>query len=191
MTSRLVPMGVFGAAHGIKGELRLKSYTEEPLAILRYRPLTGGNGQTFELLSGRLLKDDMLVVRVKGVDDRNAAERLTNIGLLAPREVLGAAVAEDEFLHADLIGLQAETVLGTPLGTVTGLYDFGAGDLVEVKPAEGGQPVLYPFTKAVVPVVDIRGGRIVVVPPVEIDNEADETPEPRPSPQQAGRRRGL
>ena len=183
-------MGVFGAAHGIRGEIRLKSYTGDPMAIAAYGPLTSEDGRRFEIASARLLKDDMLVVRVKGVGDRDAAERLTNIRLFAPRTVLGAA-EDGEFFHADLVGLEAVTAEGTRLGTVTGLYDFGAGDLLEVMPDGGGKPVLYPFTKVVVPVVDVAAGRIVLAPPAEIENEADETPEPRPAPAGERRRRGI
>ena len=85
MSAGLVAVGVFGAAHGVKGEIRLKSHTGEPLAIAGYGPLSDKTGRIFEIISARPVKDDMLVVRVKGVDDRNAAERLTHVELYAPR----------------------------------------------------------------------------------------------------------
>lgn len=185
-TSTLVQLGVFGAAHGVRGEVRLKSYTQDPAAIATYGPLTGSDGVTYELVTVRPQKD-MLVARVRGISDRNAAERLVNIRLLAPRAVLGEAEDEDEFFHADLIGLAAETPAGDPLGRVVALHDFGAGDLLEVA-LESGRTVYYPFTKAAVPVVDIKGGRIVIEPPVETGEDVREIDPPAPA--GPSRRRG-
>jgi 16S rRNA processing protein RimM len=118
----------------------------------------------------------MLVVRVDGVEDRTAAEQLVNLQLFAEREALGSPEDEDEFFHADLIGLAARSEDGTLVGTVTGLYDFGAGDIVEVAPA-AGNPLLLPFTKAVVPHVDIKAGHITVVLPQEVDAGDKQTDE--------------
>ncbi|CAM5775584.1 ribosome maturation factor RimM [Labrys miyagiensis] len=168
----LVLLGVFGAAHGLKGEVRLKSYTEEPLAIANYGPLKTRTGRLIKFTSLRQQKD-ILVARVEGVDDRTAAEQLVNLQLFAEREALGTPEDEDEFFHADLIGLAARDEKGKLIGTVTGLYDFGAGDIVEVTP-EGGRPVLLPFTKAVVPTVDIKAGHILVVLPEETGDESQE-----------------
>lgn len=171
-SSNLVLMGVFGAAVGLKGEIRLKSYTADPVDIAGYGPLLTRDGRAFEIISVREA-NEVVVVRVKGISDRTAAEKLTNIELFVPREVLGEAEDDDEFFHADLVGLNAETAAGERLGTVAALYDFGAGDMVEIKPPRG-KPLVYPFTKAVVPVVDIAGGRIVIEPPREIEgDEAD------------------
>lgn len=188
----LVLLGVFGAAHGVRGEVRLKSHTGDPAAIAGYGPLRTEAGRVFELVSVRPLKDDMLVARVKGISDRTAAEALTNLRLHVERAVLGEADAEeDEFFHADLIGLTAETADGNAFGTVLALFDFGAGGLLEIKPSDGGRSLFLPFTKAAVPVVDVRGGRLVVVPPAEIEGE------PPPAAGQvdiepaAPRRRGL
>jgi 16S rRNA processing protein RimM len=167
MSEERVLLGVFGAAHGVRGEVRVKSYTADPSAIASYRPLNGEDGEAIDIVSARPLKDDMLVVRVKGVGDRSAAERLNGRRIYAPRAALGA-VEEDEFFHADLIGLVAETADGEALGRVTGVYDFGAGDLLEVAP-ERGAPRLFPFTKAVVPRVDLAGGRVVIEPPPEVE----------------------
>lgn len=165
----LVLMGIFGAAVGLKGEVRLKSYTEEPVDIAEYSPLLARDGRSFEITSVREA-NEVVVVRVKGVNDRTAAEKLTNLELFIPRDRLGETADEDEFFHADLIGLRAETEAGETLGTVTALYDFGAGDMVEIRPVRGKARV-FPFTKAVVPVVDIAGGRIVIVPPQEIEGD--------------------
>lgn len=167
----LVQLGVFGAAHGIKGEVRLKSFTGDPLAIASYGPLTDGHGRTFELVSVRAQKD-MLVARVKDISDRSAAERLVNIALFVSRSVLGEP-GEDEFYHADLVGLSAETADGRPAGRVNAVFDFGAGEILEIVAADGGTPLLVPFTRDAVPVIDVAGGRIVIDPP-----EATGDPEP-------------
>ena len=161
-----VLMGIFGAAVGLKGEIRLKSYTGDPIDIAAYGPLTGKDGRTYEITDLREA-GEVVIVRVKGITDRTAAERLTNLPLYVAREALGEAEDEDEFFHADLIGLRAEREDGTLIGRVAALHDFGAGDVVEIRRADG-RSVDYPFTRAVVPVVDITGGRIVIVPPAEV-----------------------
>ena len=157
----LILLGQFGAPHGLKGEVRLKTYTGDPFAIGDYGPLSSDDGRTFEITHLRDAKE-VLIARVKGVSDRNAAERLTNLKLYVDRSVLGEAEEEDEFFHADLVGLGVESETGETLGSVAAIYNFGAGDMVEIKPADGGKFVLLPFTKAAVPLVDIKGGRVVV-----------------------------
>lgn len=166
----LVQMGIFGAAVGLKGEIRLKSYTEDPAGIADYSPLLARDGRRFEITDVREA-GEVVIVRVKGVTSREQAEALTNVALFVAREDLGETDDDDEFFHADLIGLTAETETGTTLGTVVALYDFGAGDMVEIRPPRG-KALVFPFTKAVVPVVDIAGGRLVIVPPVEVDGDA-------------------
>ena len=156
----------FGAAHGIRGEVRLKSYTGEPLAVRAYGPLMAADGRTFVLASARPAagtSPDMLVVRVDGVTTRNEAEMLNGVELSVPRDRLPKA-AEDEFYHADLIGLDAVGPDGTRLGTVIAVQNFGAGDLLEIAPSRGAT-FLVPFTRAIVPEVDLGGGRVVVDPP--------------------------
>jgi 16S rRNA processing protein RimM len=174
-SQNLILLGVFGAAHGLKGEVRLKSYTEEPLAIANYGPLKTKTGRLVKLSSLRQQKD-MLVVRVEGVNDRSGAEQLVNLQLFAEREALGTPEDEDEFFHADLIGLAARDEDGALVGTVTGMFDFGAGDIIEITP-EGAKPLLLPFTKAVVPAVDIRAGHILVVLPQETGEETGDESE--------------
>jgi 16S rRNA processing protein RimM len=172
MAKDLILVGVFGAPHGVKGELRLKSFTADPMAIAQYGPLGDVSGsREWRILQARPVKDDILVVRVDGVGDRDAAARLTNQRLHVPRERLPALDDEDEFYHADLIGLAVETVGGDTLGRVAAVLDFGAGDILEITPAGGGRPLMLPFTKAAVPVIDIRGGRLVADPPAEVDGE--------------------
>jgi 16S rRNA processing protein RimM len=164
-TPRLILVGVFGAAHGVRGEIRVKSFTQDPRSIGDYRPLTDVAGaRRFTLTSVRPIKDEMIVARVEGVHDRNAAEALTGIQLFARRDQLPPA-DEDEYYHADLVGLAAETQEGAPLGSVVGVRNFGAGDLLEIERPEGGETLLMPFTRAVAILVDIANRRIVIAPP--------------------------
>lgn len=171
----MVQMGVFGAAVGLRGEIRIRSYTGDPAAIGDYGPLFSKDGRRFDIAVLRLQKD-MAIARVTGIADRSAAEKLTNIALFVPRAVLGEVEDEDEFFHADLIGLRAETAEGALIGTVTAILNFGAGDVVDIQPPRGPS-IAYPFTKAVVPVVDIAGGRIVIVPPSEIEGDEGRGPQ--------------
>jgi 16S rRNA processing protein RimM len=153
-----------GAAHGTSGEVRLWTFTADPAAIKGYGPLESEDGaRTFEIEALRPAKDH-LVARLRGVHDRNAAEALTNIKLYVPRSRLPAP-APEEFYHADLVGLTAMAADGTEMATVVAVHDFGAGDLLELRPVGRSETVLLPFTTATVPVVDIAGGRIVIDPP--------------------------
>jgi 16S rRNA processing protein RimM len=157
-------VGRIGAPHGVRGEVRLQSYTGEPMAIADYGALENKDGTlTLAITSVRPAKN-ILVARFKGVDDRTAAEKLTNVELYVPRERLPAPDA-DEFYHADLIGLAAVDAAGTEIGTVVAVHDFGAGDILELRPTGARGTVMLPFTDATVPVVDIAGGRIVIDPP--------------------------
>ena len=167
-------MARFGAPHGVRGEIRLKSHTETPLAILDYAPLDGSDGRQYRITDARPAAgaaSDMLIVRVAGIGDRNAAEALNGIELSVPRDRLPEP-DPDDFYHADLIGLAAETTDGTPLGKVSAVYDHGAGDLLEIAVA-GDTPLLVSFTRAVVPIVDIAGGKVVIDLPKEVDDSDD------------------
>jgi 16S rRNA processing protein RimM len=152
-----------GGAHGLRGEVKLKSFTADPMAVTGYGPLTTEDGSaTFEIEALRAAKDH-LIARFRGVGDRDTAERLANVRLFVARERL-PPLAADEFYHADLIGLTAITADGSEIGTVVAVHDFGAGDIVEVLPAGGGTSIMLPFTAAFVPSVDIANRRIVVAP---------------------------
>ncbi|MFY9628243.1 MAG: ribosome maturation factor RimM [Methylocystis sp.] len=165
----LVLLGRFGAPHGVRGEIRLQSFTADPLSIAAYGPLFDKSGaRKFLLTNIRPQGKDMLVARVEGVTDRSGAEKLNRIEVFAPRANLPPP-DEDEFYLADLEGLRAETIDGVLLGQVLTIRNFGAGDILEVRPAQGGETLLFPFTKAVVPTVDLAGGRVVIAPPVEIE----------------------
>jgi 16S rRNA processing protein RimM len=158
-----------GAAHGVRGEIKLWSFTEDPAAIADYGPLETLDGKrTFEIETMRAAKDHF-VARLSGVPDRTAAEKLTNTDLYVPRDRLPPIDDDDTYYHADLIGLAAVTPDGVALGKITALYNFGAGDLIEIVTPQGGEPLLLPFSNAVVPEVDIKGGKVVIVLPAIIE----------------------
>ena len=157
-------LGEFGRAQGLRGEVRLKSFTADPLAIGRYGPLVGEDGRTFVLTGIRGVSGeqaDMLVARVEGVATREAAEALTRTRLYAPRERLGEA-EEDEFFLADLVGLEARDEAGVAMGRIVAVPNHGGGDLLEIAPTSGGATELVPFTKAFVPVVAAGDGYVVL-----------------------------
>ena len=166
-TDRRVIVARIGAAHGIRGEVRVKPFTAVPMDALGYGPLDAADGRRFTVKSARPAGTDMLVVHFAEVKDRNAAETLTGLDLSVPRDRL-PETDENEFYHADLIGLAAVTPEGKPLGTIIAAPNYGAGDLLEIAPPAGAT-LLVPFTREAVPEVDIAAGRVVVVPPVEVE----------------------
>ena len=156
-----------GAAHGVRGEVRLWSFTQDPMAVARYGPLEAEDGsRRFEIESLRAAKKH-LVARLVGIDGRDAAEALCNIKLYVPRDRLPPVEDDETFYHADLIGLPAVGQDGAAVGTVTAIHNFGAGDIVEIARAGGGEPLMLPFNETAVPKVDVKAGRIVVAPPEE------------------------
>jgi len=159
-----VCLGQIGAAHGVRGEVRLRSFTADPAAIADYGPLETEDGRVLEIEKLRPAKDHF-VARLSGIRDRDAASALTNTKLYVPRERLPRTQDPDEFYHADLIGLAAVDLAGKTLGTVVAIHNFGAGDLIEVRPQTGGSTALVPFDLTHVPEVDIASGKIVVHPP--------------------------
>jgi 16S rRNA processing protein RimM len=157
-----VQMAVIGAAHGIRGELRVRTFTADPLALADYGPLHAKDGRVFEIVDIRP-QGTVVVVRFKGVNDRNAAEALNGTELFVDRSALPAELADDEFYHADLVGLAVKDEAGEMLGTVTAVQNFGGGDILEI--ASGGrQNVLIPFTSAAVPQIAISAGFIRIDP---------------------------
>ena len=168
-----VCLAVIGAAHGVRGEVRVKPFGEDPLALGAYGPLADESGtRRFEVAALRPVKGGMLVVRFRGVADRDAAEKLNGTRLYVDRDRLPPP-GEDEFYHADLIGLDAVHVDGTTLGRVVAVPDFGAGDLLEIATG-GGKTLLVPFALAVVPEIDLAGGRVGVDPPPGLLDEGGE-----------------
>lgn len=164
MPTDRVMLARIGAPHGVKGEVRLFVFASDPDALRRYAPLTDESGKrTFVLKTLRPAKDHF-VARLEGVDTREAAEALTNQGLHVDRGLLPATEDEDDFYYADLIGLNAVTAEGETFGKVVAVHDFGAGDILEIAPEAGGKTLMLPFTRAVVPTIDIKGGRLIVEP---------------------------
>ncbi|SDI77837.1 16S rRNA processing protein RimM [Bradyrhizobium sp. Rc2d] len=167
--SALVCVARIGAAHGVRGAVKLWTFTEDPFAIRRYGPLLSKDGKRqFEVVQAREAKDH-LVATFKGVTNRDEAERLNGIELYVPRDKL-PATDEGEYYHTDLIGLAAVTTDGEPLGRVVAIQNFGAGDIIEIAPPKG-PTLLLPFSNAVVPEVDLAGGRVVIALPQEIEGE--------------------
>ena len=155
----------------MRGEIRVKSLTGEPNAVGAYGPLTNkSRTRSFAFESLRPLKDDMLVARVTGVWTREAAEALKGVEIFARRDQLPPP-SEDEFYYDDLVGLEAVDAEGMPLGRVVLLMNHGAGDVLEIAPAGGGETLLLPFTKSVAPRIDFADGRIVIEPPREVGGE--------------------
>jgi 16S rRNA processing protein RimM len=157
-----VCLAIVTAPHGVKGLVRVKSFTADPDGIARYRPLENERGERVDLAVVGAAKG-VLLARIEGVSDRDEAERVKGMRIYLPRAALPAPEA-DEYYHADLLGLAAELKDGTALGRVRAIHDFGAGDTIEIERAEGG-PLVIPFTSAAVPVIDIAAGRIVIEPP--------------------------
>jgi 16S rRNA processing protein RimM len=174
-------------AHGIRGELLLKTYTGAPEDVAAYGPLSDQAGtKQFSLKVVRVTPKGV-IARIKGVDDRNAAEALKSMALYIDRTKLPTP-DEDEFYHTDLVGLTAVGIDGTDLGIIDRVLDFGAGTILEVKLTGQSKTELVPFTKACVPTVDLSGGRVTVIIPETVLGEDEPTPgtEPPRSPKPRG-----
>lgn len=159
--SARVCVGQIGAPHGVRGLVVVRSFTEVPEDVTAYGPVTTESGAVL-VLELRSSKKTGLIAAIEGVEHRDAAEALKGELLYVARDRLPEP-DEDEYYHTDLIGLEAVDTVGLPLGRVVAVHDFGAGDLIEIGPDQG-EPVLVPFTRETVPVVDIAGGRIVLEP---------------------------
>jgi 16S rRNA processing protein RimM len=169
MSAPQICVARIGAAHGVRGAVKLWTFTEDPLAVRRYGPLTTKDGtRQFEVATAREANGH-LVATLKGVATREEAERLNGVELYIAREKL-PDTDEDEYYHADLIGLAAVNAVNEPLGRVIAIHNFGAGDIIEIAPPHGAT-MLLPFTNAVVPTVDLENGRVVIVLPDEIDGD--------------------
>ena len=176
--SELICVGAVAGARGIKGDVRIKSFTDDPEAIGTYGPLYDKTGtETFDLkITGKA--KGLLVGRIKGTPDRNAAEKLKGLQLFVPRDILPAP-DDDEFYFSDLVGLRVEDLEENNLGTIQSVDNFGAGDVLEiVGVVQGG--LMVPFTKETVPRVDITEGLVVIDLPEglldsqdQIENEDD------------------
>jgi 16S rRNA processing protein RimM len=169
--SERICLGVVTGPHGVRGAVRIKSFTGEPEGIARYGPLTDETGgRRFELHLIGVAKG-VVIARLSGVEDRDQAEALRGLRLHLPRTALPQTEAE-EYYHADLIGLEAVLGDGTPVGRVRAVHDFGAGDTLELA-RPGMPPVMVPFTRAVVPSVELAAGRLVLDPPPGLLDESE------------------
>jgi 16S rRNA processing protein RimM len=158
-----------GAAHGVRGAVKLWTFTEDPLAVKHYGPLTTKDGtRQFEVTHAREARDH-LVATLKGIATREEAERLNGVELYIARDKL-PETDEGEYYHADLIGLAAVTTTDQPIGRVIAIHNFGAGDIIEIAPPHG-PTLLLPFTNAVVPTVDLAGSRVVIELPEEVEGD--------------------
>jgi 16S rRNA processing protein RimM len=170
-------MATIGAAQGLRGEVRVKSYTADPIALGDYGNLYAEDGRVFEVLEIREAKN-VAIVRFRGINDRNAAEALNGLELFIERDNLpDEELDDDEFYYADLEGLEAVDAEGKSYGTVSAVFDFGAGDLLELK-GPGRRPALIPFSEAAVLEIDLDAGRILIDPQAAglIENPDDKDP---------------
>jgi 16S rRNA processing protein RimM len=162
-TTRRLCVGVITGPQGVHGAVRIKSFTDIPEGIARYGPLSDDTGRRrFDLRLVGTAKG-VVIARLSGVDDRNQAAALRGLRLHLPRSALPDPEAE-EFYHADLIGLEAVLGDGTPVGRVCAIHDFGAGDMLELA-RPGAPPAMVPFTRTIVPKVELAEKRLVLDPP--------------------------
>lgn len=174
-----VLMATIGAAQGLRGEVRARAFTSDPTALGDYGHLHSMDGRIFEVLEIREAKN-VVIVRFRGVNNRDAAEALNGLELYIERDNLpDDELEDDEFFYTDLEGLEAVDDKGTAYGTVSGVYDFGAGDLLELK-GPGKRPVLILFSEAAVLEIDLEGGKILIDPMAAglIDSPDDLTGKP-------------
>ena len=166
--SGMICIGAIAGARGVKGDVRIKSFTGEPGAVADYGTVSDETGgRTFRIRvtglgTGKAL--GMVFARLDGVNDRDAAEALKGTRLYVARSALPEP-SEDEFYHADLVGVRADLVDGGTLGVIREVHDFGAGTVLEIAGEQAGI-VMVPFTRAAVPIVDLASGRVVIDPPV-------------------------
>ena len=160
-----------GAAHGIRGDVKLWPMTADPMAFADYGSLESEDGKrTFEIVRAKPA-GNFLIAHIKGVDDRNAAEKLVHTELFVSREALPKIEDEGEFYYADLVGLKAVDRSGAEIGEIVAMHNFGASDLVELRLAGKRDTVLIPFTEDTVPVIDIAGGEATIELPNEVEPE--------------------
>lgn len=164
MSDDRIVVGTIAGAFGVRGDVRVKSYCADPADIALYTPLTTDRGHVFRVL---VIKGDApgaLVARIEGIDTKEEADALRGVSLYADRKRL-PRLPDDEFYHADLIGLSVVDTGGKPLGTVRAVLNHGAGDILEIQAQGAAESILLPFTLAAVPTVDLAAGRIVADPP--------------------------
>ncbi|MGB5093408.1 MAG: ribosome maturation factor RimM [Parvibaculum sp.] len=171
-TSR-VCLGVIVSSHGVRGLVRVKPFTEEPLNVGAYGPVETQDGKKRFAIQAMSVAKSLVLCRLEGVADRDMADALRGAELYVPRERLPAPEADDDFYQADLIGLTAVDAKGRLYGRVLGFQNFGAGDLIEFDPVDGGQSVLMPFTADNVPAVDMEARLLIIDPPLGLFADAE------------------
>lgn len=173
--STLLCLGVIGAAHGVRGAMKVKTFTETPQDLAVYGPLTDETGERVFVVTSCHAAKGGARITLEGVADRDAAEALKNTGLYVARDKLPVLEAEDDYYHSDLIGLDVRDGDGAEMGRVLACHNFGAGDLLEIRfvKKSGGHTAFYPFTKAVVPAVHIADGFLTLIPPKEDEARPD------------------
>jgi 16S rRNA processing protein RimM len=168
MTERVI-VAKIGAPHGVRGEVKLWPFTQDPMAVADYGPLETKDGaRRFEIETVRAAGNH-LVARLKGVGDRDAAQALTNTELYVSRDRLPEIDEDHTYYHSDLVGLDAVSEDGAQIGTIHAVHDFGAGAVLEITPLGSGDTLMLPFTDATVPKIDLAAKQVVVVPPAEIE----------------------
>ena len=162
-------LAVIGAAHGVRGAMKVKTFTETPQDLAAYGPLTDETGERVFVITSCQPAKGGARITIDGVSDRDAAEALKNMRLYVARDSLPALADEDDFYHSDLIGLNVCDDEGAKIGRVLACHNFGAGDLLEIRFVKkaGGHTAFFPFTKAVVPEVNIADGFLTLIPPIE------------------------
>lgn len=168
----LVRLGRIGAAQGLRGEVRIATFTESPENIAAYGPLVDAKGRGFTIETLRPLKGALVVARLSGIDDRAAAEALSGVELYVEKARLPEPDS-GEWYYSDLIGLKAVAPDGAEIGEIASVQNFGAGDLLEIRLTQNQRTMFVPFTEAAVPEVDVKAGRVLVVMPEEIDAPED------------------
>ncbi|WP_116132399.1 ribosome maturation factor RimM [Tropicimonas sp. IMCC34043] len=164
MSPTRVCVGAISGAFGVRGEVRLKSFCATPEDIAAYGPLFSEDGTASYTVKLTAQVKNGFAAEIEGITSKEAADALRGLRLYADRDRM-PALSDDEYYHADLIGIEVRDTGGTLLGHVKAVQDYGAGDMLEVTPAAGGATILLPFTHEAVPTVDIGAGRIVADPP--------------------------
>ncbi len=167
-------IGAIAGVRGLKGEVRIKSFTADPDDIAAYGPVSTEDGKRTYRINVTARAKGLIIARLDGIEDRDAAEALKGTRLYVPKSVLPEP-EDGDFYHADLIGLKAETKDGETLGTVKAVHNFGAGDILEItdESGEGEEDLMVPFTLGLVPEVDLTEGRIIVAPPEMLEADGD------------------
>lgn len=169
--AHFVCLGAIAGAHGVRGEMRVKTFTQNPLDIAAYGTLTSEDGARNFVITKAVPDKIGARVRIDGIAHRDQAEALKGTRLYVARTLLPTLESGDDFYHDDLIGLQANTLAGDAFGQIVAVHDFGAGDLLEIKTlTDAGEDVEFiPFTKKNVPHIDLTSGQVTIVPPIMAD----------------------